>query len=110
MPDDILPVITESDYAAFQKLIVEMPITWEEWLAVSKQKERWRRLEGLSMREMSISPAEFEGWFGSTSKRKPKLHDLLRCAIAFACQSRHRSGDHDLLDDNPSNDGRSKPH
>jgi hypothetical protein len=104
MPDDILPVITESDYPAFQKLIVGMPVTWDEWLVISKQEERWRRLEGLSTREMSISPAEFEEWFNSTGKGKPKLHDLLRCAIAFACQPRHRSGDYDPIDDNSSGD------
>jgi hypothetical protein len=99
LPNDVLPVIAEGDYAAFQNLIVEMPIGWADWLAKSQQEERWRLLEGLSMQKIRISPAEFKAWFHPRHKRKAKPYDLLLCAIAFACQPPQRPGDDDPLDD-----------
>jgi hypothetical protein len=62
VPQSALPLLTESDYPGFQRLIPELrDISYQEWSEEHQKAVAYRRSRNGS-REIAVSPEEFSRW------------------------------------------------
>jgi hypothetical protein len=87
MSDEVLPLIAEADYPAFQEVIGELPGTYEEWHRVhAAERARRRTPDGASPTDIPISIAEFIGFREERSEQPANIRMLWLCTWEKAAQ------------------------
>lgn len=85
------PVIRESDYEQFRKLISELPGDYKKWEYDQRAEARkwvleWQGARPEDVIGVEVVPAEFEEWCKKTGNI-PSLHALNNYAYAKATES-----------------------
>jgi hypothetical protein len=87
MSPSALPLISQSDYPAFQQIIRELAYTsYQEWAEDHAKSVAYREARNGS-REIPISPAEFQRWL-DVNRQTAHLELLWVCAEDLAKQTR----------------------
>ena len=83
MTPSCLPLISETDYTGFQRMIKElMHVSYQEWQQDHAKAVSYRKSRNGS-REISVTPAEFDAWL-KRHRLDPHLELLWSCVEDMA--------------------------